>query len=52
MKTLLRLTVLGCLSLQLRAAQPWRQVTMPTVAEAASAFAEPPMEYRVIHWAI
>jgi len=25
---------------------------MPTVAEAAASFAQPPMEYRAIHWAI
>jgi hypothetical protein len=52
MQALLRLSLLACLSLQLRAAQPWRQITMPTVAEAAAAFAEPPIEYRAIHWAI
>jgi len=36
----------------LPAAQPWREITMPTVAEAAASFAQPPMEYRAIHWAI
>jgi len=36
----------------LRAAQPWREITMPTVAEAAAAFPQPPQEYQAIHWAI
>jgi len=36
----------------LSAAQAWRGITMPTVAEVAAAFPEPPMEYRAIHWAI
>ena len=52
MKTLLRFTLLACLSLQLRAAQPWREITVPTVAEAAAAFPKPPKEYGAIHWAI
>lgn len=34
------------------AVQPWRQVTVPTVAEAAAAFPQPPTEYGAIHWAI
>ena len=36
----------------LHAAQPWREITVPTVAEAAAAFPQPPMEYGAIHWAI
>ena len=44
--------MLACLSLQLRAAQPWREITMTTVAEAAAAFPQPPKEYGAIHWAI
>ena len=63
MKNLSRFALLACLSLPLstlrsaatedgRAAQPWRGVTVPTVAEAAAAFAQPPMEYGAIHWAI
>ena len=36
----------------LHAAQPWRRVVMPTVAEAAASFAQPPTEYGAIHWAI
>ena len=36
----------------LHADQPWRQVVMPTVAEAAASFARPPAEYSAIHWAI
>ena len=35
----------------LRAAQPWQEVTVPTVAEAAASFANPPKEYGAIHWA-
>jgi hypothetical protein len=35
-----------------RAAQPWREITVPTVAEAAASFAQPPMDYGAIHWAI
>jgi len=31
-------------------AQPWQQVTVPTVAQAAAGFAAPPAPYRVIHW--
>jgi alpha-L-rhamnosidase len=63
MKNLSRFALLACLSLPFstlrsaaaedgRAAQPWREITVPTVAEAAAAFAQPPMEYRAIHWAI
>ena len=52
MKTLIRFALLASLSLSLRAAQPWREITMPTVAEAAAAFPKPPREYGSIHWAI
>ncbi len=52
MKILSRLTLLICLSSALRAAQPWREITVPTVAEAAAAFPQPPREYGTIHWAI
>ena len=34
------------------AAQPWQEVTVPTVAEAAQTFADPPKQYGAIHWAI
>jgi hypothetical protein len=34
------------------AAQPWQEITMPTVAEAAQTFADPPRQYGAIHWAI
>ena len=44
--------LLVCLALPLRADQPWREVTVPTVAGAADSFARPPMEYRAIYWAI
>jgi hypothetical protein len=33
-------------------AQPYREITLPTVAEAAAAFARPHPEYGAIHWAI
>ncbi len=36
----------------LSAAQAWREITMPTVAEAAAAFPQPPTEFSAIHWAI
>ena len=52
MKTLSRFVLLACLSLQLPAAQPWREITVPTVAEAAATFPVPPTEYGAIHWAI
>jgi hypothetical protein len=52
MKTLSRFALLACLSLQLPAAQPWREITVPTLAEAAAAFPKPPSEYSAIHWAI
>ncbi len=59
----LQFILLACLSLPLsalrsaaaedgRAAQPWREITVPTVAEAAASFAQPPMDYGAIHWAI
>ena len=32
--------------------QPWREVTVPTAADAAASFSQPPMEYRAIYWAI
>ena len=34
------------------AAQPWQEVTVPSVAEAAQTFADPPKQYGAIHWAI
>ena len=52
MKTLSQFALLACLSLPLHAAQPYREITMPTVAEAAASFAQPPREYGAIHWAI
>jgi len=48
----LQFVLLVCLSLPLHAAQPWREVTIPTVADAAASFARPPMEYSAIYWAI
>jgi hypothetical protein len=52
MKTLLRFALLFCLSLPLFAEQPYREITLPTVAEMADAFPQPPKEYSAIHWAI
>ena len=52
MKTLSQFALAACLTLPLHAAQPWREVTVPTVAEAAAAFPQPPKEYGAIHWAI
>jgi hypothetical protein len=51
-KNLSPFILLAGLSLPLHAAQPWREVTVPTVADAAASFARPPMEYRAIYWAI
>ena len=51
-KPLVWLAALAGLSLRLRAAQPWQEVSMPTVAEAAASFANPPKEYGAIHWAL
>jgi hypothetical protein len=52
MKSPLRWALLALLPLSLQAAQPWQVVTVPTVAQAAAAFPQPPAEYRAIHWAI
>src|SRR5476649_1423829 len=52
MKSLTQFALLVCLSLPLYAAQPWREITVPTVAEAATLFAQPQKEYSAIHWAI
>ena len=52
MKTLFLLALVTCLPMQLWAAQSWREITMPTMAEAAAAFPQPPMEYRAVHRAI
>ena len=52
MKMTLRLVLLLGLALSLRAAETWREITRPTVAEAAAAFPGPPREYGTIHWAI
>jgi len=52
MKNITRFALLSCLTLPLHAAQPWQEITVPTVAEAATLFANPPPEYGAIHWAI
>ncbi|MGA3178927.1 MAG: glycosyl hydrolase [Verrucomicrobiota bacterium] len=41
-----------CCSLRLGAAEPWQELSMPTVAEAAASFANPPKDYGAIHWAL
>ena len=51
MKMFLHFAVLGLCPLLANAAQPWQEVTTPTVAEAAATFANPPKEYGAIHWA-
>ncbi len=52
MRKFLPLAFLLLAPLVASAAQPWQQITMPTVAEAAAAFPKPPSEYGAIHWAI
>jgi hypothetical protein len=52
MRVFLRCALLIWLPLVADAVQAWREVTMPTVAEAAASFAQPPREYGAIHWAI
>ena len=52
MKFPFQLAILTLLSLPLHAAQPWREITVPTTAEAATLFAQPQKEYSAIHWAI
>ncbi|MGD1086774.1 MAG: glycosyl hydrolase [Verrucomicrobiota bacterium] len=52
MKSLAPLALLAGLSLPVQAAQPYRQITVPTIAEAAAVFPKPPPEYSAIHWAV
>jgi len=52
MKTLSALALVGLLPLVVNAAEPWQEVTVPSVAEAATTFPKPPKEYGAIHWAI
>src|SRR5476649_1467073 len=52
LKCLGQISLLFSLSLPLHAAQTWREITVPTVAEAATLFAQPQKEYSAIHWAI
>lgn len=52
MKTLSCSVLLISLSLAAGAAEPWKEITVPTVAEAAAAFPKPPSETGAIHWAI
>jgi hypothetical protein len=51
-KSLSQFFLLVCCLLPLHAAQLWREITVPTVAEAAALFAQPQKEYSAIHWAI
>jgi hypothetical protein len=44
--------LLVCLSLPAFGAQPYREISMPSLAEAAAAFPKPPPEYGAIHWGI
>ena len=52
MKILSRLVLLAWIAPRLYGAQPYREITMPTVAEAAATFVQPQKEYSAIHWAI
>lgn len=52
MKNLTAWILLGFFPLLAGAAQPWQEITIPTVAQAADSFANPPREYAAIHWAI
>jgi alpha-L-rhamnosidase len=51
MKKIFYAAFLVTVTLVLRAAQPWQEIALPTVAEAAAAFPAPPKEYGAIHWA-
>lgn len=51
-KVCLKLIPLLTFVLPVSAAQPYREITTPTVAEAAAEFVQPPAEYSAIHWAI
>jgi hypothetical protein len=52
MKLASQLLLLALIAPALYGAQPYREITMPTVAEAAATFARPQKEYGAIHWAI
>ncbi|MGD1031281.1 MAG: glycosyl hydrolase [Opitutaceae bacterium] len=52
MKTPTRLALLAALLLPLDAALARQEITMPSVAEAAATFSNPPKEYGAIHWAL
>ena len=52
LKTLGGLLLGTILGLPLHAEQDWRAVTLPTLAETAAGFAQPPKEYSAIDWAI
>ncbi len=51
MKTLPLALLFGLFPLLATAAQPWQEISVPTVSEAAASFANPPKEYGAIHWA-
>ena len=52
MKVLVRLVLPLLLSPPLLAVEAARDITLPTVAEAAAGFVQPPKDYSAIHWAI
>ena len=52
MKKISRFILPVFFALPLHADQPWREITVPTVIEAAASFTSPPKEYGAIHWAI
>ncbi len=52
LKKLALVAVVGLCPLVAVSAEPWQEVTMATVGEAAKSFANPPREFGAIHWAI
>ncbi len=46
------IAILVFLPSSVRAQSSWRQISVPSVREAAASFAKPPREYGAIHWAI
>jgi hypothetical protein len=52
MKLPLRIVVQALVAPALHAAAPWQEISVPTVAEAAASFSNPPKEHGAIHWAL
>ena len=51
-KRMILCALFACFPAAANAGQQWQEITLPTVAEAAKSFANPPREYGAIHWAI